>query len=311
MLEAGGIVAAGQELELLVHRICQTKEIAKLVRRQGHPVQFIAQRGGVTGITQKIFLQLLGAQHLRQFASRLLPQTGKLGRVGLLALLLQRVQIRLAPLRRPALDIADRLFCPGRQRAENRSVQRRTARVRWIRVITGLPFRPEQRCQQCAPLGFQRLKLFRGGLGDVRIRLGTPPLLFRADDLRRAAAGEKLVHIGDDDVTNCGFRTTDGPKIGNVSGIIGGLNFVPGEILPANHNAGFVGPARICRRRRGRQGVGSCRNGTRNVPPERRHCDVQAERNRKHHASAHGIIVPRTGNSGKLKFDSNQNPSHK
>ena len=207
----------------------------------------------------------------------------------------ERVGLLDQVLPRPAFDVAKLLFHFGRKGAKNRAVQGRTVRVRWIGVITGLPLGSEQGGKESATLVFEGLELFRGGLSDVRVRFGPPPLLLRGDDLRRAPAGEELVDVGDDDVSNRGFRATDGPEVGDVGRVIGGLDFLPREILPANDHVGLVAPARVNHHRFGALRVMIFHwNGREITEQHRRQGNVQAQRNPQHNSSAHETTVPRT-----------------
>ena len=186
--------------------------------------------------------RVLRAEHLRQFAARLLTQPGQFGGIRWLAFLLHRVEIPLAPLGSAAFDVAHRLLDLRGQRTQNRSVERQTVRMGRIRIVTGLPLRTEQRCQQRTALVFQSLEFCRRRLRDIRVRLGTPPLVLGAHHFRGPAAAEQLIHVRHDDVANGRFGTTNGAKVGDISGVIRRLDFVPGEIEPPNHDD-FPAPA--------------------------------------------------------------------
>src|SRR5439155_22124541 len=125
-----------------------------------------------------------------------------------------------------------------------------------------------------SPLVFQRLELFRGPLSDVRVRLGSPPLLLRRDNFGRAPAGEQLVDVGKDDVANGGLRTTDRAEIGGVGVVIGRLDFVPGEILPANDDVGVVNSGGIRRRQTRRRRGGTDTYDRRQAAPGRQPGDA-------------------------------------
>ena len=92
--------------------------------------------------------------------------------------------------------------------------------------------------EQGAAFHVQRAQ-FHGGHGEnIGVRFRAPPLLLGQDNFRGALPGVEGVDVRNDKVADGLLGTADGVQVVNVSGIIGGFDFLPGEKLPADNQIG-------------------------------------------------------------------------
>src|ERR1035437_757959 len=143
--------------------------------------------------------------------------------------------------------------------------------------------------KQGVPFLFQFTSLLGGGADDIGVRLAAPPLLLRCGQLSGPSPREELVHVRNDDVVNRLLRAADAAQVGDVSGIIGGFDLLPGEELPAQNEIGLnlIG-RRLFERHSGNVG-GPPGRGTK---PRGGQYDIDAERHQSNYPPAHMSIYP-------------------
>ena len=131
--------------------------------------------------------------------------------------------------------VLDGVFGFGRKVTENGAVQGDDRR--W-RSIGGIPIWPQQGGEQCAAFLIERGEFGIGDLGGIGVGFSMPPFLLGGGNFSPAPTKINLIDIGDDDVADGLFGAADVVEVGDVGGVVGGFQFLPGEELFANDDAG-------------------------------------------------------------------------